>query len=153
MLTMKTKYALRALAVLANAADGGPVLIGDIAAQEAIPLKFLQLILRELRQHGLLRSRKGRGGGYSLAKPAADISIAALLRIVDGPIAPVPCLSKTRYARCEGCKTEDSCGIRLMLMSVHEGTVRMLERMTLADLASLTRQAELGAAPPLAYSI
>jgi Rrf2 family protein len=153
MLTMKTKYALRALSVLANAEPGSPVLIGDISEQEGIPLKFLQLILRELRQHGLLRSRKGRGGGYALAKPAAEITIAGLLRIVDGPIAPVPCLSKTQYARCDGCKSEESCGIRLMLMSVHEGTVRMYERMTLADLASLTRQAEAGQAPPMRYSI
>lgn len=150
---MKTKYALRALAVLANAEPGSPVLIGDIAESEGIPLKFLQLILRELRQHGLLRSRKGRGGGYALARAASEISIASLLRIVDGPIAPVPCLSKTQYARCEGCRPEEQCGIRLMLQSVHEGTVRMYERMTLADLASLTRQAEAGRPQNPLYSI
>jgi Rrf2 family protein len=153
MLTMKTKYALRALTVLANAQAGEPVLIGEISEKEGIPLKFLQLILRELRQHGLLRSRKGRGGGYLLNRPAEEISIAALLRIVDGPIAPVPCLSKTRYAPCDGCKSEESCGIRLMLTSVHEGTVRMLERTTLADLALLTRKAEHGSAASARYSI
>lgn len=100
MLTMKTKYALKALALLANATEGEPVLIATIAEREDIPLKFLQLILRELRQHGVLRSRKGPGGGYFLNKPAESLSLSALIRILDGPIAPVPCLSKTAYQRC-----------------------------------------------------
>lgn len=141
MLTMKTKYALKALATLANSPQGEPVLIATIAEQEGIPLKFLQLILRELRQHGVLQSRKGRGGGYSLAKPADKISLSSLIRILDGPIAPLPCLSKTAYRRCEGCKDEATCGIRLILREGHEATLRVLETRTLADLARLTRSA------------
>lgn len=141
MLTMKTKYALKALAVLANAPEGEPVLIATLAEQEDIPLKFLQLILRELRQHGVLRSRKGRGGGYSLAKPANSISVSQLIRILDGPIAPVPCLSKTAYSRCEGCKDEATCGVRLILREGHEAALRVLETRTLADLARMTRGA------------
>lgn len=139
MLTMKTKYALKALAVLANAPEGEPVLIATIADQEDIPLKFLQLILRELRQHGVLSSRKGRGGGYSLAKPASSISLSSLIRILDGPIAPVPCLSKTAYRRCEGCKDEATCGVRMILREAYEATLKVLETRTLADLARMAR--------------
>lgn len=142
MLTMKTKYALKALAVLANAEEGEPVLIADIAEKEDIPLKFLQLILRELRQHGMLRSRKGRGGGYYLAKPAQSITLTSLIRILDGPMAPVPCLSRTAYQRCEGCRSESACGLRLILREAHDATLRVLESRTLADLARMTRAAE-----------
>lgn len=141
MLTMKTKYALKALAVLANASEGEPVLIATIADQEDIPLKFLQLILRELRQHGVLGSRKGRGGGYYLAKPADTIPLSSLIRILDGPIAPVPCLSKTAYRRCEGCKEEATCSVRLILREAYEATLKVLETRTLADLARMARDA------------
>lgn len=144
MLTMKTKYALKALAHLAAANSGEPLLIAEIAEREDIPLKFLQLILRELKQHGILRSRKGRGGGYLLARPAETVSIATIIRVVDGPIAPVPCLSKTAYHRCEGCRDENTCGLRLVLKDVHESTVRVLEETTLADLARHTRLAAAG---------
>ncbi|NLE87503.1 MAG: Rrf2 family transcriptional regulator [Myxococcales bacterium] len=153
MLTMKTKYALKALALLANATEGEPVLIATIAEREDIPLKFLQLILRELRQHGVLRSRKGPGGGYFLNKPAESLSLSALIRILDGPIAPVPCLSKTAYQRCEGCRSEETCGIRLVLRDVHEATLRVLDTTTLADLARMTRSAESGTSALLRYSI
>lgn len=142
MLTMKTKYALKALAVLANANAGEPLLIATIAEQEDIPLKFLQLILRELRQHGVLRSRKGRGGGYFLGKPAESIHLSALIRILDGPMAPVPCLSKTAYQRCEGCRDEATCGVRLILREAHEAMLRVLDNRTLADLANITRNIE-----------
>lgn len=153
MLTMKTKYALKALAVLANAPEGEPVLIATISEKEDIPLKFLQLILRELRQHNVLRSRKGPGGGYLLNKPAESLSLSALIRILDGPIAPVPCLSKTAYQRCEGCRSEESCGIRLVLRDVHEATLRVLDTTTLADLARMTRGAECAPSSLLRYSI
>lgn len=153
MLTMKTKYALKALAMLANATEGEPLLIATIAEKEDIPLKFLQLILRELRQHGVLRSRKGRGGGYYLGKPAESITISSLLRILDGPIAPLPCLSKTAYQRCEGCKDETSCGVRLILKETHDATLRILENRTLADLARMTRLAEGQQVGELRYSI
>lgn len=154
MLTMKTKYALKALAMLANAEDGQPLLIAAIAEQEDIPLKFLQLILRELRQHGILRSRKGRGGGYLLGKPAEAISLSALIRILDGPLAPVPCLSKTAYQRCEGCKDESTCGVRLILREAHEATLRVLETRSLADLARMTKSAETEQRPEsLRYAI
>jgi len=153
MLTMKTKYALKALAMLANANEGEPMLIATIAEHEDIPLKFLQLILRELRQHGVLRSRKGRGGGYYLGKPADLIQLSALIRILDGPMAPVPCLSKTAYQRCEGCKDEATCGIRLILREAHEAMVRVLETRTLADLARMTRTVAVDKPEDQRYSI
>lgn len=153
MLTMKAKYALKALAVLANATEGEPVLIATIADKEGIPLKFLQLILRELRQHGVLGSRKGPGGGYYLNKPAETLSLASLIRILDGPIAPVPCLSKTAYRRCEGCKSEETCGVRLVLRDVHEAQLRVLDMVTLADLARMTEHAESSARSLIRYSI
>jgi Rrf2 family protein len=106
---MKAKYALKALACLANAKEGEPLLIADIAESEGIPKKILEAILAELKQHGLLRSRKGRGGGYFLAKPPEQVTVAAVLRVIDGPIAPVPCLSRTAYRRCDGCRDEATC--------------------------------------------
>jgi len=135
MITMKTKYALKALAVLARAPGGEPVLIGDIADQEGLPRKFLELILRELKQHGILESKKGRGGGYLLRRRPEEVSLAHIMRILDGPIAPVPCLSQTAYRRCEGCADERTCGIRLVLKDVHKAQLAVLETTTLADLA------------------
>jgi Rrf2 family protein len=141
MITMKTKYALKALAVLARAEHGETVLIGDIAEQEALPKKFLELILRELKQHGILDSRKGRGGGYLLRRRPEEVSLAQVIRILDGPIAPVPCLSQTAYRRCEGCADERTCGIRLVLKEVYQAELRVLETTTLADLARQTETA------------
>jgi Rrf2 family protein len=153
MLTMKTKYALKALAHLAAERSGEPLLIAEIADREDIPLKFLQLILRELKQHGVLRSRKGRGGGYLLARRPEEISLASVIRAMDGPIAPVPCLSKTAYHRCDGCRDEASCGLRLVLKDMHEAQVRVLESTTLADLARFTRHASGERSLPLRYNI
>ena len=153
MLTMKTKYALKALALLATVDQAEPMLISDIAEQENIPKKFLELILRELKQHGILDSRKGRGGGYLLRRRPEDINLATIMRIVDGPLAPVPCLSQTAYRRCEGCVDERTCGIRLVLKDMHQSTLKILEGTTLADLAIKVRDAASGAKPVARYSI
>jgi Rrf2 family protein len=150
MLTMKTKYALKALAQLATAADGQPLQIADIAEQEQIPRKFLEAILAELKNHGFLRSRKGRGGGYLLAKPADTISLASVIRVLDGPIAPVPCLSRTAYRPCDGCKDEATCAVRLVLKDAHAASLQVLESTTLADMVSRGQGAAL---PILRYSI
>ena len=95
MLTMKTKYALKALALLASVDQAEPMLIADIAEREGIPKRVLEWILRELKQHGILDRRKGRGGGYLLRRRPEDINLASIIRILDGPLAPVPCLSQT----------------------------------------------------------
>jgi Rrf2 family protein len=144
MLTMKAKYALMALGHLAAAPRDEPVLISDIAEQEGIPRKFLELILRELKQHGILDSRKGRGGGYLLRLEPENVTLAQIIRIVDGPIAPVPCLSQTAYRRCKECKDETTCSVRLVLRDLHLASLRVLEGTTLASLAAQVRGARVG---------
>jgi Rrf2 family protein len=139
MLSMKAKYALKALAHLASAGHEGPVLIADLATRERIPKKFLELILLELKQHGLLTSKPGRGGGYALAKRPEDIAIGNVLRIVDGPLALLPCVSKTAYRRCAECVDETTCGIRSVMRDVHAATTRILDGTTLADMAERSR--------------
>jgi len=153
MITMKTKYALKALAYLATAKLDEPVLIAEIAEKEGIPRKFLELILAELKQHGFVRSRKGRGGGYFLAASPEKISIAAVMRVLDGPIAPVPCLSRTAYQRCEGCRDEATCGVRLVLQDLYEASVKILETTTLADLVRKGELARTEGPPVLRYFI
>ena len=153
MLTMKTKYALKALAQLAVAAPNQPMLIAEIAEREGIPRKFLEAILAELKQHGFLRSRKGRGGGYYLARSPDTITLAAVIRVLDGPLAPVPCLSRTAYQRCEGCRDEATCGIRLVMREAHAAMVQVLEGVTLADMVRRAHDAGLEGRPVLRYSI
>jgi Rrf2 family protein len=153
MITMKTKYALKALAYLATAPPQEPVLIAEIAAREDIPRKFLELILAELKQHGFVRSRKGRGGGYFLAVAPAKIAIAAVIRVLDGPLAPVPCLSRTSYQRCEGCRDEATCGVRLVFQDMYEASVKILESTTLADLVRRVEMAKKEGPPVLRYFI
>jgi Rrf2 family protein len=153
MITMKTKYALKALAYLATAPPQEPVLIAEIAAREDIPRKFLELILAELKQHGFVRSRKGRGGGYFLAVEPAKIAIAAVIRTLDGPLAPVPCLSRSSYQRCEGCRDEATCGVRLVFQDMYEASVKILESTTLADLVRRVEMAMKEGPPVLRYFI
>src|ERR1700726_4989559 len=115
MLSKKSKYALKAMLVLAKEYGQGPVLISDMAQREGVPRKFLELILLELKNQGFLQSKKGKGGGYALARPPQQIRVGEVLRAVDGPIALLPCVSRTAYARCDECRDERSCGIRLIM--------------------------------------
>jgi Rrf2 family protein len=153
MITNKTKYALKALYRLATLPQDEPILIAELAELEQIPRKFLELILVELKQHGILKSRKGRGGGYSLAKAPKDISLADVLRITDGPLAPVPCLSKTGYERCGECQDEVSCAVRLGFKDPYGEYVRSLENTTLADMVERVSTSKETRAPVLRYSI
>jgi Rrf2 family protein len=153
MITMKTKYALKALCRLALAPRGQPILIADIAQQEGIPRKFLELILSELKQHGILNSRKGRGGGYLLARAPADITVAQVLRVLDGPIAPVPCLSRTAYQRCSTCPNEAACGVRLVLRDAYDASVQVLEKTTIADMVNRVQEQTAIPEQALRYSI
>jgi Rrf2 family protein len=150
---MKAKYALKALACLANAPPGEPLLIAGIAESEGIPKKFLESILAELKQHGVLRSRKGRGGGYFMARPAEQVTVASVLRVIDGPIAPVPCLSRTAYRRCYGCRDEETCTVRIVLKYAHDASVDVLERTTIADMAARSKELASAERPVLRYSI
>jgi len=153
MLTMKTRYALKALGILSERGPRQATLIADIAEREGIPRKFLEAILRELRQHGLLLAQRGRGGGYRLRKPPEEIALAEIIRALDGPLAPVPCLSSPAYERCPECKSEHACGVRLLLKDLHDATAGVLENMTLADLVRRTHEAAEGTSSSLRYAI
>lgn len=142
MISQKAKYALRALVALARAPRGEPVLISDIAEDQSIPKKFLEQILLDLKHHGIVVSRRGRAGGYQLLKEPAEITFGQVLRIIDGPIAPLPCLSKIAYRRCEDCVSETECEVRRVFAEVTDATRRVLDTATLADAI-----AEPGARP------
>lgn len=119
---------------LARVYDQGPVLIADLAKEEKIPKKFLELILLTLKNNGILQSRKGKGGGYYLGKSPKDISLGTLVRILDGPLAPVPCVSETAYAKCTECLDEKTCGIRLVMKEVRDAIADILDGTSLADV-------------------
>lgn len=133
MITQKAKYALKALLALAAAPEGRPCSIRDLATRESIPQSFLEQILIELRRAGLVESRRGKEGGYLLAAPAAEIGLGRILRLVDGPLAPLPCLSRTAYRRCLDCGDEGSCTVRRVFSEMYETTVAIMDRTTLAD--------------------
>lgn len=141
MLTVKAKYALRAMLDLATAEPGRPVFIADIARRQDIPRRFLENILIELKKSGLVVSHRGKHGGYALARPPGEISFAEVIRISDGPLALAPCASKTAYRRCDDCRDEATCAIRRVLLDVREATAAILERTSLADAATLPLEA------------
>lgn len=144
MLSHKSKYALKALTVLAKEYGQGPVLISDVAQREEIPRKFLEIILLELKNAGILQSRKGKGGGYSLARPPQNITLGSVIRVLDGPLAPLPCVSRTAYVRCRECRDERTCGIRMVMKEVRDATAKILDSTTLADILSRVQVAVIG---------
>lgn len=135
MLSKKTVYAFRALAHLAQHHDGGPVRISDISKQQKIPLKFLEVILNELKMQGMLTSKKGKGGGYNLNVSPREIPLATVIRIVNGPIALVPCASLYFYEKCKDCD-EITCGFRKMMVIARDATLEILEKRTLHDMVT-----------------
>lgn len=140
MLSQKAKYAIKALLVLARAKDGQLVQANEIAESQRIPKKFLDLIFFELRRHGLIQSTRGREGGYALSKSAADISIATIVRAVDGPLAPLPCASVNFYRRCRDCEDEKSCEVRRLMREVRDAASIVLDNTSLAEAAAPKRQ-------------
>ena len=132
MLTHRAKYALKALIHLARHRDSGLVQAGAMAETEHIPLKFLEVILTQLRNQGVITSKVGKGGGHKLAKKPEDIDILTVVRIIDGPVAPLPCLSQTAYRRCDDCPDEQACGVRHLLGSAHEAQLAILSKTTVA---------------------
>jgi Rrf2 family protein len=135
MISQKAKYALRALVVLCRAPTGEPQMISEISREQAIPKKFLEQILLELKRHGIVMSRRGRQGGYVLLRSPDEVTFGEVLRLIDGPIAPLPCLSKIAYRRCADCVDEGTCEIRKVFARVAEATRDVLDRTTLADAA------------------
>jgi Rrf2 family protein len=152
MLSHKSKYALKALLLLSKEWGKGPLLIAEIAQREKIPKRFLELILLELKNLGVLRSKKGKHGGYTLNAPPWRISVGQVLRMLEGPLAPLPCVSKTAYERCEECTDEATCGIRILMKEVRDATASILDSTTFEDV--LRRSETVNRTPkPLMYQI
>jgi Rrf2 family protein len=143
MLSQKCKYALQALLVLAREPGDDLLLVSDIAARENLPKKFLEAILLELNRNGLVRSRRGRGGGYALAKPAGQITFGQVVRIMDGPLAPLACVSVNYYRRCDDCHDEKTCEIRKVMQRVRDAIAQELDGTTLADALADAKVAAL----------
>lgn len=153
VLTRRSKYALRALVYLARVRKKSAVLIGEIAEKERIPKKFLEAILLELKNKGILESRRGKGGGYHLAEAPDKIVVGQVIRIMDGPIAPVRCVSRTAYAACEDCPDEEICTIRVVMQEVREKISEVLDQTTLSDLVKKEEELRLATHRALSFDI
>lgn len=134
MLSKRTKYAIHALVHLAKKYGEGPVLISKVAQTENIPQKFLEAILVDLKNVGIVNSKKGKGGGYYLLRHPEEVNIAEIMRLFDGPIALLPCVTHMYYERCEECIDEETCGIRQVMLKVRNETVSLLKGATLASI-------------------
>lgn len=134
MLTQRSRYALRAMLYLAGQQMGGPpVPMNRIAATANVPRKFLELILADLREAGFLHSHRGKAGGYCLSRPPHLISLGEIIRVIEGPLALVPCVSRTAYRPCNDCQSEATCAIRRAMARVRDETARILDGTSLAD--------------------
>ncbi|WP_299685110.1 Rrf2 family transcriptional regulator [uncultured Dokdonia sp.] len=134
MLSRKTKYGLKALTYIARQEENAMVLIQDISEAEDISRKFLESILLSLRKAGFLGSKKGKGGGYYLIKEPKEIKMAAVIRVLEGPIAMLPCVSLNFYEKCDDCPDEGKCTVHGLMEEVRDGTLHVLENKTLADI-------------------
>lgn len=148
MLTKKGKYGVKALVHLARLEPGETVAAADIARANKIPKKFLDAILSELRRDGLVLARKGPGGGYALARDPARITLAAAVRTLDGPLAPLPCASRTAYRPCDDCTSVAECSVRLAMLEVRDAMAGILENLTLRDMAEGRSHAKRSPKPP-----
>ena len=134
MISKRTKYGLKAVSYLAKQEQGKPVLISEIAETQHISHKFLESILLDLRKKGFLGSRKGKGGGYYLLKPADQISLASVFRALEGPIAWFPCVSLNYYERCNDCADEESCDLHKMMVEVRDNILAVVENKSIGDI-------------------
>lgn len=134
MLSKKAKYALNALRLLTKEYGKGPILIASLAKEGKIPRKFLEIILLELKNAGILQSKKGQGGGYYLRKHPSEVPLSDVIRLIDGPIALLPCATYKYYEKCEECEDEETCGIRSVIKEVRDAAVAILKRTTLEGL-------------------
>jgi Rrf2 family protein len=147
VLSKKSKYGLKALLALAQEQGRAPMLIADLAARDAMPRKFLEAILLELKRHGFVQSKKGKGGGYFLRRSPSEITFGDVIRTLDGPLAAVPCVSQTAYMPCGECLDEKTCGVRLAMKEVRDATANILDHTTLSDInARVVRTTKRGSA-------
>jgi Rrf2 family protein len=128
MLSKRTKYGLQAVLALARENSQEPVLIGDLAKRHHIPVKFLEQILLQLKKAGIVDSRRGKKGGYFLNQKASNVTMGQVVRILEGPLAPIPCVSKTAYRKCTDCDDEETCGIRLVMKDVRNAIAGILDQ-------------------------
>lgn len=140
MLSKKCKYAIHALVYLAERYEKGPIRIQEISIAQNIPKKFLETILLELRNAQILHSKKGKSGGYYLHKKPEEVNLMDVIRIMDGAIAMLPCVSLNYYEHCEECADEKNCGIRLALIKVRDETLRILSGSTLKEIIDLPKR-------------
>ena len=141
MLSQKARYALHALIVLAEHTGDAPMQIADVAEEARVPRKFLEAILLDLKKRGIVKSTRGRSGGYLLGKAPRDITFADVIRVMDGPLALAPCVSVTAYHKCEDCVDEATCAIRKVLLAARDATAHVLESRTIAQAAVTARKA------------
>lgn len=137
MLTKKAKYGLKAMVDLSRLEPGRSTFVAEVAERNAIPKKFLDAILGELRNAGMLSSKKGKAGGYMLAKPAEAITIGSIVRALDGPLAPITCASRSAYVPCDDCEDVKACQVRLMMVDVRDAISKILDERTLADMRDI----------------
>jgi Rrf2 family protein len=137
VLTKKGKYGLKAMVYLANFPPGQSVPVKEIATTQNIPKKFLDAILGELRNAGFVNSRMGKGGGYTLANPPTEIVVGDIIRAIDGPLAPLPCASRTRFRPCDDCDDVDRCAVRLVMLDAQRALSDVLDNCSLAEMRAI----------------
>ena len=147
-ISRRTQYGLKAMLALGRKYREGPVLIGTLAREEAIPIKFLEAILLDLKGRGLLDSKMGRKGGYFLNRPPSAITLGSIIRVIEGPLAPLPCASETAFKPCEECEDVENCGTRIIMRRVRDAMSEVLDRTTLADLIKTVDQGRLERVSP-----
>ncbi len=138
MLSKKTKYGLKALTFIARSGDDVPVQVSAIAKSEQIPQKFLESILLTLRKAGILGSKKGKHGGYYLRSEPSEIKMTDVMRVLEGPIAMVPCVSLNYYEKCDDCPDEHKCSVHKLMIQVRDNTLKVFRNTTLADLSGVS---------------
>jgi len=146
-ISKRTQYGLKAVLALGRRYGEGPVLIATLADTERIPLKFLEVILLALKGQGLLDSKKGKHGGYQLSRPPSTITVGSLVRMLEGPLAPLPCASELAFQPCEECGDVESCGTRIIMRQVRDAVADVLDRTTLADLIRRSDAARAATSP------
>ena len=142
-ISKRTQYGLKAVIALGRRYGEGPVLIATLSTEETIPLKFLEGILLDLKGRGVLESKKGKGGGYHLARPANKITSGQIIRILDGSLAPLPCASRTDHRPCTDCPDEEACAVRDLMIDVRDSMALVLDRTTIATMCAQRIQSKL----------
>jgi Rrf2 family protein len=146
-ISKRTQYGLKALLALGRRYGEGPVLIAALAKEESIPLKFLEVILLDLKGQGVLDSKKGKHGGYQLGRPPSTITVGSLVRMLEGPLAPLPCASERAFRPCQECPDVEACGTRIIMRDVRDAMAKVLDSTTLADLIRRTESARSRKSP------